>query len=160
MAEDVTAARSMLTSLSDLLRASLQNVGSHEIPLKEELEFLKHYLEIEQTRFHDRLTVRLQIEPQTLDASVPNLILQPLVENAIRHGIAPHAGPGVIEIRAARRDGMIELQVLDNGPGLARLHQKPCCKASAFRTLRRGSNSFTVMRNAFACTMNPVLALR
>lgn len=120
MAEDVTAARRMLTSLSDLLRASLENVGSHEISLKEELEFLKHYLEIEQTRFQDRLTVRLQIEPQTLDASVPNLILQPLVENAIRHGIAPHAGPGVIEIHATRLNGMVELRVADNGPGLGK----------------------------------------
>src|SRR5882672_10000657 len=114
MAEDVTAARGMLTSLSDLLRSSLENVGSHEISLKEELEFLRNYLAIEQTRFQDRLTVRMEIEPRTLDASVPNLILQPLVENAIRHGIAPHAGPGVIEIHAARRNGMVELRVADN----------------------------------------------
>jgi two-component system LytT family sensor kinase len=118
MAEDVQAARRMLTSLSGLLRASLENVGSHEVSLKEELEFLENYLAIEQTRFQDRLTVSMKIEPAALDARVPNLILQPLVENAIRHGIAPHAKPGLVEIRAERQNGMVALRVRDNGSGL------------------------------------------
>jgi sensor histidine kinase YesM len=118
MADDVKAARRMLTRLSELLRASLENVGADEVLLKEELEFLKNYLEIEQTRFQDRLTVRMKVEPAVLDARVPNLILQPLVENAIRHGIAPRAHPGLIEIRAQRLNGMVQLQVLDNGAGL------------------------------------------
>ncbi|MDT4967594.1 MAG: two-component system, LytTR family, sensor kinase [Acidobacteriota bacterium] len=118
MAEDVKAARRMLTRLSELLRASLENVGTDEVLLKEELEFLNNYLEIEQTRFQDRLTVRMQIEPAVLDVRVPNLILQPLVENAIRHGIAPRAQPGLIEVRAQRVNGMVELQVRDNGAGL------------------------------------------
>lgn len=119
MSEDVTAARRMLNRLSDLLRASLEKAGRHEVSLKEELEFLHNYLEIEQTRFQDRLAVRMEIEPEALDARVPNLILQPLVENAIRHGIAPRAEPGLIEIRAGRQNGMVELMVRDNGPGLA-----------------------------------------
>lgn len=118
MTEDVTAARRMLTRLSDLLRASLENVGTQEVSLREELEFLKNYLEIEQTRFHDRLTVRMEIEPGALEARVPNLILQPLVENAIRHGIASRAQPGLIEIHAARENGIVQLKVRDNGPGL------------------------------------------
>ncbi len=118
MAEDTKAARRMLTRLSDLLRASLENKGTHEVTLKEELEFLESYLEIEQTRFQDRLTVRLEVEPKALDACVPNLILQPLVENAIRHGIAPRAAPGLIEIRARRENGMVQLEVCDNGAGL------------------------------------------
>jgi len=118
MGENVAAARRMLTQLSELLRASLENVGSQEVSLREELEFLKNYLEIEQTRFHDRLSVRMEVEPEVLDARVPNLILQPLVENAIRHGIAPCARPGWIEIRAARENGMVALNVLDSGPGL------------------------------------------
>ena len=118
MTEDVKAARRMLIRLSDLLRASLENAGAHEVSLKEELEFLKNYLEIEQMRFQDRLTVRIEIEPSALDARVPNLILQPLVENAIRHGIAPRAQPGVVEIRAERENGMVQLQVRDNGAGL------------------------------------------
>ncbi len=118
MAEDTKAARRMLTRLSDLLRASLENKGAHEVTLKEELEFLESYLEIEQTRFQDRLTVRMEVEPKALDACVPNLILQPLVENAIRHGIAPRAAPGLIEIRARRENGMVQLEVCDNGAGL------------------------------------------
>lgn len=118
MSEDVTAARRMLTRLSDLLRASLENATNHEVSLKEELEFLNNYLQIEQTRFQDRLTVRMDIDPAVLSASVPNLILQPLVENAIRHGIAPRAQAGVINISAARENGMVRLRISDNGPGL------------------------------------------
>ena len=118
MTEDVKAARRMLSRLSDLLRTSLEKAGRHEVSLKEELEFLNNYLEIEQTRFQDRLAVRMEIEPAALEAQVPNLILQPLVENAIRHGIAPRAEAGLVEIRAARRNGMVQLQVRDNGPGM------------------------------------------
>jgi LytS/YehU family sensor histidine kinase len=118
MAEDVTAARRMLTRLGDLLRASLENNGVQEVTLKEELEFLESYLEIEQTRFQDRLTVRMEVDPATLDARVPHLILQPLVENAIRHGIAPRSGPGLVEIRTRRSNGMVQLEVCDNGAGL------------------------------------------
>ena len=118
MREDVEAANRVLVRLSELLRLTLDNAGRHEVPLKQELEFLETYLEIEQTRFQDRLTVRLDIDPATLEAQVPNLLLQPLVENAIRHGVAPRAAPGVVEVRAARRDGNLELMVRDNGPGL------------------------------------------
>lgn len=119
MGEDVKAARRMLTRLSDLLRTSLENKGTHEVALREELEFLESYLEIEQTRFQDRLTVRMDVDPATLDARVPNLILQPLVENAIRHGIAPRARAGLIEVCARREIGMVQLQVRDNGNGFA-----------------------------------------
>jgi LytS/YehU family sensor histidine kinase len=117
MADDVKSARRMLTRLSDLLRASLASENAHEVTLKEELEFLQNYLDIEQTRFHDRLTVEMEIDPGVLDARVPNLILQPLVENAIRHGIAPRAHEGVIKIYAARDNGMVQLRVSDNGVG-------------------------------------------
>jgi two-component system LytT family sensor kinase len=118
MAEDTKAARRMLTRLSNLLRASLENRGVQEVTLKEELEFLESYLEIEQTRFQDRLTVRMEVDDKALDARVPNLILQPLVENAIRHGIAPRAAAGLVEIHARRENGMVQLEVLDNGAGL------------------------------------------
>jgi len=117
MGEDVAAARHMLTRLSDLLRTSLDGAGRHEVMLKEELDFLASYLEIEQIRFQDRLTVQMNIDPATLPARVPNFILQPLVENAIRHGIAPRATPSSIEIRAVRDNGFVELQVCDNGAG-------------------------------------------
>jgi two-component system, LytTR family, sensor kinase len=119
MREDVKAANQMLVRLSELLRAALKSESVQEIPLRQELEFLRGYLEIEQTRFQDRLTVNFDVEPQTLDAQVPNLILQPLVENAIRHGIAPRAEAGTIEIEAKRENGYIELRVADNGAGFA-----------------------------------------
>jgi two-component system, LytTR family, sensor kinase len=118
MRRDVEAAERMITRLSDLLRLTLENVGAQETSLRQELEFLERYLEIEQTRFRDRLQVKMDIEPEALDARVPNLILQPLVENAVRHGIAPHAAPGLIEIFARLKENRLELQVSDNGAGL------------------------------------------
>ena len=128
MSEDVTAARRMLTRLSELLRVTLDAVGTQEVSLREELEFLNNYLEIEQTRFQDRLSVRIQVEPEVLNARVPNLILQPLVENAIRHGIATRAQPGWVEICASRENGIVKLQVRDNGPGLNSDSSKPFVK--------------------------------
>jgi signal transduction histidine kinase len=108
----------MISRLSDLLRITFSRSGAACIPLHEELEFLQKYLEIEQTRFQDRLSVDFDIDPDTLDAEVPRLILQPLVENAIKHGVAPRMGPGAIAI-AARRDGeRLCLSVHDNGVGL------------------------------------------
>ena len=118
MHRDADAADRMLVRLSDLLRLTIDKIGVHEVSLKEELEFLRSYLEIEETRFQDRLSVDLQIDPTALDARVPNLILQPLVENSIRHGIAPRSTPGHIEVRAEREDGKLRLTVSDDGPGL------------------------------------------
>jgi signal transduction histidine kinase len=118
MARDTVAANGVLVRLSDLLRMTLDQSGTEEVSLKQELEFLQKYLEIERTRFQDRLTVEMRIDPSVLDARVPNLILQPLVENAIHHGVAPLVAMGRVEINARRDDGMIELSVCDNGPGL------------------------------------------
>lgn len=118
MRKDVEAADRMIARLSDLLRYTLESTEAHEVPLRQELDFLERYLEIEQTRFGKRLTVRREIDPATLNAQVPNLVLQPLVENAIRHGIEPRAKPGQIELRARRIDAQLELQVCDNGVGL------------------------------------------
>jgi signal transduction histidine kinase len=119
MAKDVEAARQMLLKLSDLLRLALENSSTHEVPLKQELDFLDRYLSIEQIRFRDRLKIKMDIDPEALDAQVPNLLLQPIVENAIRHGIAPRAEPGQIEVKARRENGMLVLNVRDDGPGLA-----------------------------------------
>ncbi|MEK6280125.1 MAG: histidine kinase [Acidobacteriota bacterium] len=118
MTEDVALANRVLLRLSDLLRLALKNTELHEVSLREELEFLRNYLEIEQTRFHDRLTVRIDIEDDAAEAQVPNLILQPLVENAIRHAVAPRATRSLLEIRATRRNGDVELLVRDDGPGI------------------------------------------
>jgi LytS/YehU family sensor histidine kinase len=118
MRKKVDAADRMLIRLSDLLRYALERTDAHEVPLRQELDFLSRYLEIEQIRFGERLEVKLDIEPGTLDALVPNLLLQPLVENAIRHGIEPNARPGKILLIARRQENALELQVQDNGKGL------------------------------------------
>jgi two-component system LytT family sensor kinase len=119
---DPDAADRMIARLGDFLRMTLENSAVQEVSLRQELEFLNCYLDIERIRFRDRLTTRLDVDPQTLSCRVPNLILQPIVENAIRHGVAPRAAPGRVEIKAARRDGVLRLEVRDNGPGLPAPH--------------------------------------
>jgi two-component system, LytTR family, sensor kinase len=116
--KDAESAERMISDLSDLLRMSFENLEVQEIPLKQELEFLEKYLEIEQMRFHDRLRVEMNISPDTLDAGVPNMILQPLVENAIKHGIGPRSAGGKIKIGAIRQNGHLELKVSDDGLGV------------------------------------------
>jgi signal transduction histidine kinase len=115
---DPDAADTMLDRLGDLLRMTLHTSGVQEVSLKEELEVLGKYLDIERTRFGNRLTIEMHVQPEALDARVPSLVLQPLVENAIRHGIAPNARPGWIAVYAQRDNRDLVLQVLDNGDGL------------------------------------------
>jgi two-component system, LytTR family, sensor kinase len=117
----------MISRLSDLLRLTFARSGSAGVSLQEELEFLQKYLEIEQTRFQDRLSVRFDIDPETLDAEVPRLFLQPLVENAIKHGLSPKPGDGLVQIASRRQGDRLWIEVSDNGVGLsdnarARLH--------------------------------------
>jgi two-component system LytT family sensor kinase len=119
MHRDVEAADRTLMRLSDLLRLTLEHIGHQEITLKAELEFLSKYLQIEQTRFADRLVVRFDVPAETLDTIVPNLILQPLVENAIKHGVARKAGPGHIDISARREGDKLLMEVRDDGVGLS-----------------------------------------
>jgi two-component system, LytTR family, sensor kinase len=115
---DPNAADQMLVRLSDLLRMSLDNAGAQEVPLEKELEFLQRYLEIEKVRFEDRLHVDLRLEPAVMQAKVPNLILQPLVENAIRHGLAKVTYSGRIRIEARRDGDNLRICVEDNGIGM------------------------------------------
>ena len=119
MHRDVEAADRTLMRLSDLLRLTLENIGQQEIPLQAELDFLAKYVQIEQTRFADRLVVRFDVHPETLDTLVPNLILQPLVENAIKHGVAKKSGPGHIDISARREGDKLRMEVRDDGVGLS-----------------------------------------
>jgi sensor histidine kinase YesM len=119
MHKDVELADRMIARLGELLRSTLENAGLQEVALRQELEFIEPYLEIERARLGPRLSVAIDVDPEAMDASVPNLLLQPLVENAIRHGIAPRAGPGRIEILARRDNGHLRLRVRDNGRGLA-----------------------------------------
>lgn len=111
-------AEQMLGHLSDLLRGVLEDVDAQEVSLRRELEYLRLYLSIEHVRFADRLQVEILADPATQSASVPQLILQPIVENAIRHGIGRSSSAGRILISASKVDSMVEVRVQDDGPGL------------------------------------------
>ena len=117
----------MTTGLSDLLRHVLEHPGQQEVSLREELEFLSRYLHIQQMRFSDRLKVEMDVDKETLDAKVPSLILQPLVENAIRHGIAARDAEGVISLSASRNNGHLQINVYNDGPILPRDWQIENC---------------------------------
>jgi signal transduction histidine kinase len=106
----------MLSRLSDLLRLSLEN-DRQTLSLREELDFLDRYLEIEQVRFKDRLTIDMDVEPAAYEAEVPTLVLQPIVENALKYGFSQTIGPGRVSIACRVRSGMVELEVSDTGPG-------------------------------------------
>lgn len=115
IADDPALANLMVVRLGDLLRNVLRHRDRHEIPLEEELELLEDYLDIQRIRFADRLEVRLDVSPVTARAMVPTMILQPLVENSIRHGIEPWVDGGIIRI-GARRDGdRLVLEIADDG---------------------------------------------
>jgi LytS/YehU family sensor histidine kinase len=116
---DPNAADCMITGLSDLLRLTLDLGPTQEISLDAELELLRRYLDIKQARFADRLRVTIQVDEGTRSACVPVLLLQPLVENAIRHGLAEHLSAGRIEVVASRQDSRLLITVTDDGPGPA-----------------------------------------
>jgi two-component system LytT family sensor kinase len=108
----------LIARLSTLLRMSLEHTRVHEVTVRQELEFLEGYLDIQKARFSDRLNVEIAIEPAALDARIPNLLLQPLVENAIVHGIAPKSGPGHVRVLGRVEGDRLHLNVTDDGPGL------------------------------------------
>ena len=112
------AAVNMLVGLSDLLRHTLDYSQRHEVELREELNFIKLYLSIQEIRFSDRLQIEFNIDPATTKALVPNLILQPLTENALRHGFSRSADSGIVGISSAAENGNLRLTVYDNGAGL------------------------------------------
>ena len=118
MHEDVDAADRILLQLSALLRRSLDSTEAHEVTLGEEIGFLENYLAIEQARFGARLNYRIHAPDDVRDARVPNLILHPLVENALRHGLATRAGPGRVDVAAARHGDVLRLRVVDDGRAL------------------------------------------
>ena len=115
---DARRAERMVTGLAELLRLSLRTSDEQEVPLERELEILEHYLDIERVRFQDRLEVTVRVSPEARRALVPNLILQPLVENAIRHGIAPRAAGGMVTVDASRSDDRLRIIVADDGVGV------------------------------------------
>ena len=116
---DAREADRMVVRLSDLLRASLDAGAVDVVPLRREIELVERYLDVERMRFHDRLSVGVRVDPACLDATVPHFILHPLVENAIRHGVAARPGAGRIDVEATRDGATLVLSVRDDGPGLA-----------------------------------------
>ena len=116
---DPAAADRMLTDLSELLRLSLRHSAAQEVPLSEELGFLERYLDIMRVRFGYRLEITVDASAEAETAMVPSLVLQPLVENAIRHGMEGRTDKGHVVVRAERRDGRLRLEVSDDGPGLS-----------------------------------------
>ena len=117
LSKDTDGARKMITRLGDFLRLTLENSGSMEVTLQQEIEFLNGYLEIERIRFQDRLTTNIYVDPEVLDVRVPNLILQPIVENAMRHAVG-NSISGRVEVTAVPRNGVVRIEVKDNGPGM------------------------------------------
>src|SRR5581483_3635752 len=109
----------MLTDLSELLRISLKHAAAQEVPLRDELDFLSRYLDIMRTRFGDRLSIEVEVAPELLDAMVPSLVLQPLVENSIRHGMADRTDPGSVRVLSRIEGKSLVLEVADDGPGLS-----------------------------------------
>lgn len=114
---DPHRANAMIARLGEFLRTTLDHSGGQMVTLKEEIEFLRCYLEIEQIRFQDRLTVRFDVSPKTLSAEIPHLILQPVVENAVKHGVAPFAKHGEIVITTEKEADRLRVTVADNGTG-------------------------------------------
>jgi two-component system, LytTR family, sensor kinase len=108
----------LIARLSSLLRFSLDNTRVQEVTVRQEMDFLERYIEIQKARFSDRLAVGIDIAPEAMEARIPNLLLQPLVENAILHGVVPKSGPGRVDVRGRVEDGNLHLEVRDDGPGL------------------------------------------
>ena len=144
-----------------MLRLTLEINNVQEVPLRQELEFLRRYLEIEQVRFGDLLAVTMDIEPATLEAAVPNLILQPLVENAIRYAIEPQTTGGRIELRCVRSNGSLLLQISDNGHGRGSLEtdsagtSKPARERIGLNNTRQRLQNLYGDRQSFELVENP-----
>jgi len=117
--DDPKAANRVISRLGDLLRLSLDSKGRNEVTLQEEVDFVRRYLDIEKIRCGDRLEVVIDTPPDTLGAFVPNLLLQPIVENSVRHGVGRLTGKGLISLRTLRKEGDLLIEVFDNGPGPA-----------------------------------------
>ncbi len=122
MLTDVPTAHRVITALGDLLRSSIDHTAHQEITLREELTFVRRYIDIQHARFRNRLDVQVDVADDTLAALVPSFVLQPLIENAIRHGIEPHTRGGTIWIHAAQRDQALVLSVRDDGAANAPAH--------------------------------------
>ena len=146
------AAVDMTTRLSDLLRQVLAYSDKQEASLREEMEMTQRYLEIQQMRFSDRLQVDIRLEPETLDAKVPSLILQPLVENALLHGVAKRAANARVTLRAERRNGMLAIEVYNDGPQLPAAWSMDACTGFGLANTRARLQQHYPQRHTFGLT--------
>ena len=153
--QDTHKADEMIVLLSDLLRYTLSNLEVNEIPLKEELQYLKKYLDIEKIRFEDHLTIEKQIAPDTLDITVPTMLLQPLVENAIRHGIAKRAAPGKISIQTYHDTEFLHILVQDDGPGLSSAQRQNLQEGIGLANVRQRIQKLYGYPNGYVLTEAP-----
>jgi two-component system LytT family sensor kinase len=119
MHEDIEAAENMMTDLSDILRRTLENGDVQETTVREEMEALEPYISIQRTRFQDRLSFEMDVVPEAMAALVPTMVVHTLVENSMRHGIGPRAGPGKVRVQIAKSNGSLKIAVKDNGQGLS-----------------------------------------
>src|SRR5215471_2069047 len=126
----------MLTRLSELLRVSLDGNRPAEVTVQMEMQFVTDYLEIQRIRFSDRLTLVKDIRPEVAGALVPSMILQPLVENAVVHGIAQRRGPGCVTVRASRQENSLLLEVSDTGPGFGSAESEGAARGLGLATTR------------------------
>jgi LytS/YehU family sensor histidine kinase len=145
------AADEMMAQLGEFLRYTLEKDSAQEVPLAEELEMLDHYLEIEKIRLAERLTIRQDVPDDLHSAMVPNLILQPLVENAIRHGIAPRQSGGCLEIAARKSGDRLSLSVCDDGPGLPERSKE----GVGFSNTRSRLEQLYAANQSFECANKP-----
>jgi len=160
--KDPAAADEMIGALSEFLRCTLAGSARQEVPLLEELEFVRRYLAIELVRFGDRLKCEQDIPPETFDALVPMLILQPLVENAVRHGLSAISGPAQLTIRARREEQMLRIEVADNGPGPGSETGEGIGLANTRARLRElhGDKAHVELRTSGGCTVEITLPYR
>ena len=153
--EDPPKANSMIARLGDFLRLTLDNSDQQFVTLKEETDFLRCYLEIEQVRFGDRLRVAFEMEPPTLSAQVPHLILQPVVENAIQHAVAPRTAQSQIKIKAGHRNGFLRVEIQDNGPGMTASDASPADRGLGLNNVRARLKQIYGQDFRFELTNNP-----
>lgn len=154
MHRDPNAADKMITQLSNLLRISLDNIGVQEVLLRDELNFLEQYIEIQKMRFQDSLEIKMDIAPETFNIQVPNLILQPIVENAFKHGVEEISGEKRINITSRLENKMLMISVEDNGPGTKEVTGEASQAGLGLKNTRErlrqlyGSNSELVIENS------------
>ena len=153
--EDPPKANAMIARLGDFLRLTLEHSERQTVTLKEEIEFARCYLEIEQVRFSDRLQIDFDIDPASLTAQVPHLILQPIVENAIQHAIAPRAADGYIKIVVKRFGGAIRVEVADSGAGLNPDNDSNDGQGVGLANVRGRLNQLYGSHHKFVLTNNP-----